>query len=295
MGSFPYPRNGILKLDYEFILIFKKIGKAPSPTRKQKQMSAMTKDEWNTYFSGHWYFAGAKQDSHIAVFPEELPTRLIKMFSFAGDTVLDPFLGSGTTCLAANNLSRNSIGYEINPDFIPVIKTKLNVGQFDLAGSQFEFSEAEIALNLEDDMASLAYRFKDPHKFDKKVDPKKFSFGSRIDANSGDRAEYFSVKEIVSAEKLRLDNGSLIRLLGIKAKKAKNGSAIKYLDRKISGQKVFLKYDSQKFSEDGCLLCYLYLKNKTFINAHLIKEGLAEVDGSIDFKYKNKFRKLMEA
>ncbi|HHM20777.1 MAG TPA: site-specific DNA-methyltransferase, partial [Bacteroidetes bacterium] len=115
MGSYPNPRNGILKLDYEFILIFKKHGKAPPPDPAVKTRSAMTKEEWNTFFSGHWNFPGVKQKGHIAMFPEELPRRLIKMFSFASETVLDPFLGSGTTSLAAMNLQRNSAGYEINP------------------------------------------------------------------------------------------------------------------------------------------------------------------------------------
>jgi site-specific DNA-methyltransferase (adenine-specific) len=84
----------------------------------------MTKEEVKTFFTGHWNFGGARQDGHIAMFPEELPKRLIKMFSFVGDTVLDPFLGSGTTSLAAKNLNRNSVGYEMNPDFIPFIKKK---------------------------------------------------------------------------------------------------------------------------------------------------------------------------
>lgn len=117
MGSFPYPRNGILKLDYEFILIFRKDGISPKTTKENKELSRLTKDEWNSYFQGHWNFSGAKQDAHIAMFPEELPRRLIKMFSYVGDTVLDPFLGSGTTSLAAKNLNRNSAGYEINPKF----------------------------------------------------------------------------------------------------------------------------------------------------------------------------------
>lgn len=294
MGSFPYPRNGIMKLDYEFILIFKKMGKAPAPSAEQKKMSAMTKEEWNTYFSGHWYFAGAKQDSHIAVFPEELPARLIKMFSFVGDTVLDPFLGSGTTSLAANNLGRNSIGYEINPEFIPVIRDKLNVQQLDLRRSKFRFAEDQVSSDLHISIANLPYRFKDPHELDKKIDPKKLQFGSKIDMNSSKRPEYFSVKEVISAEKLRLDNGLVVRLLGIKAKNPNKGRAVKFLAEKTSGQRVFLKYDTQKHSDDGCLLCYLYLKNKTFINAHLIKAGLADVDCSIEFKYKDKFKKLVE-
>lgn len=85
MGSFPYPRNGILKIDYEFILLFKKPGNPPKPNKEFKKLSAMTKDEWNTYFQGHWNFSGVRQDNHLAMFPEELPKRLIKMFSFVGD------------------------------------------------------------------------------------------------------------------------------------------------------------------------------------------------------------------
>src|SRR5580700_172581 len=117
MGSFPYPRNGILKLDYEFILIFKKLGDAVKPTKENKELSKMTNEEWNIFFAGHWNFAGARQDNHIAMFPEELPKRLIKMFAFVDDTVLDPFMGSGTTALAAKNNGRNSIGYELNAEF----------------------------------------------------------------------------------------------------------------------------------------------------------------------------------
>ena len=83
-----------------------------------------------------------------------------------------------------------------------------------------------------------------------------------------------------------------VRLLGVKEKKAVNGKAIKFLHEKTKGQKVFIKFDDQKFDKGNNLLCYLYLKNRTFINAHLIKEGLAEVDTSSDFKYKDKFLKL---
>jgi site-specific DNA-methyltransferase (adenine-specific) len=128
MGSFPYPRNGIVKLDYEFILIFKKLGRAPRPSKEAKEASRLTTAEWNEYFYGHWNFPGEKQDSHIAMFPEELPRRLIRMFTFVGETVLDPFLGSGTTAKVARELERHSIGYEINPDFLPIIRRKLGGG-----------------------------------------------------------------------------------------------------------------------------------------------------------------------
>jgi len=73
---------------------------------------------------------------------------------------------------------------------------------------------------------------------------------------------------------------------------AANGQAISFLVGKTKGQQVFMKFDSQKYDEGNNLLCYLYLKNKTFINAHIIREGLADVDGLADFKYKNKFLNL---
>ncbi|PIW74616.1 MAG: hypothetical protein CO003_01705 [Candidatus Portnoybacteria bacterium CG_4_8_14_3_um_filter_44_15] len=127
MGSYPYPRNGLIAIDYEFILLFKKLGKTTNNvSRAIKEKSKLTNEEWRKYFTGHWNFAGEKQNGgHIAMFPEELPRRLIKMFSFVGENVLDPFLGSGTTSKMARELSRNSIGYEINKDFLPVIKEKI--------------------------------------------------------------------------------------------------------------------------------------------------------------------------
>ena len=292
MGSFPYPRNGILKLDYEFILLFKKQGNAPKPTREQKELSVISKEDWNTYFSGHWYFAGAKQEGHIAMFPEELPARLTKMFSFARDTVLDPFLGSGTTSMAARNLGRHSIGYEINENFIPTIRKKLQIEQADLYGTEYIFLEDNIKTDLNEDIARLPYIFKDPHKLDKKIDPKKLQFGSRIDENSGEREEYYSVKEVISPELIRLSNGLLVRLIGVRENKALNGLAVNFITERTKGQKVFLRFDSQKYDNENRLLCYVYLKNKTFLNAHLIKEGLVEVDCSVDFKYKDKFIKL---
>jgi len=292
MGSFPYPRNGILKLDYEFILLFKKQGSPPKPAHKQKELSVISKENWNTYFSGHWYFAGARQEGHIAMFPEELPARLIKMFAFAGDMVIDPFLGSGTTSLAARNLGRNSVGYEINEDYMPIIKEKLQVNQADLYGTKYEFLKDSITADWNEQIGKLPYIFKDPHKFDKKIDPKKLQFGSRIDEKSGEREKYYTVKDVISPELIRLNNGLLIRLIGVRENKEANGVAINFIIEKTKGQKVFLKYDKQKHDSENRLLCYLYLKNRTFLNAHLIKEGFADVDSSTDFKYKDKFIKL---
>ena len=294
MGSFPYPRNGILKIDYEFILIFKKQGKAPVPTVEQKKLSEMTKEEWNAYFASHWNFGGAKQDGHIAVFPEELPRRLIKMFSFAGETIFDPFMGSGTTALAARNLQRNSIGYEINPDFKLYYEQKV-VSSLSFNGASYSFECDNSEFEIKDKMKTLPYLFCDPHKMNSKIDIKQLQFGPKINKNSKEREEYFSVKTILSPNTVILNNGLTIRLLGIKEKPSVNGNATKFLIEKTKGRKVFLRYDAVKYDDNNVLLCYLYLDNKTFINAHMLKNGLAEVDYSFDFKYKNKFEKLINA
>ena len=291
MGSYPMPRNGILSIDYEFILIFKKLGNPKKPDKNLKEQSRMTKEEWTEYFSGHWNFGGAKQDGHIAMFPEELPKRLIKMFSFVGDTVLDPFLGSGTTSLAAKKINRNSVGYEMNPEFIPFIKKKLNIEQSDIYNSKYEFiSQNIIKTDYKKDIEKLPYIFKDFHSFDKKTDPKKLQFGSKIDQNgSTQREEYYSVKEIVSPELIKLNNDLVVRLIGIKEMKEVNSKAIEFLQLKTKGQKVFLKYDEIKHDENNYLMVYLYLKNKTFLNAHLLKNGLTDVDLTFDYKNKIQF------
>jgi DNA modification methylase len=298
MGSFPYPRNGILKLDYEFILIFKKYGTPPKVTKEVKDQSKLTKEEWNQYFTGHWNFPGEKQDKHLAMFPEELPKRLIKMFSFVGDTVLDPFLGSGTTSLAAKKLSRFSIGYELNDDFSPIIKEKLGIKYKNIFDEiAFEIAkQGETGIDFEEVIKKLPYIFKDPIKFDKKVDPRRLRFGSKIDSSLYERKDYYSVKEIISPEVLVMYNGLRIRLIGVQEKRGEKAEAIQFLREKTRGQKVFLKFDTikydkenERYDKENELFCYLYLRNKTFINAHLIKNGLVDVDISFDYKYKSKF------
>lgn len=246
------------------------------------------------YFQGHWNFNGVRQDGHIAMFPEELPKRLIKMFSYTNDTILDPFVGSGTTSLAAKNLGRHSVGYEINQKFIDIIKEKIGVGigkNCDNSTVSF-INQGKINTNFSEQISKLPYIFKDPIKLDKKVDPKKLQFGSRIDESKKQKNEFFTVKEIIDPETLKLNNDLIIKLLGVKNNPNKLKEAIKFLRDKTNHQRVFLKFDNLKYDKNNNLLCYLYLKNKTFINAHLIKNKLVEVDDNYDYKYKIKFINL---
>lgn len=291
MGSFPYPRNGIIKLDYEFILIFKKLGKPPVVSKEIKEKSKLSQDDWNQYFYGHWNFSGEKQDKHIATFPEELPKRLIKMFSFVGDTILDPFLGSGTTSVAALKLSRNSIGYEINEGYLPTIEKRLakNTDIFE-SDHRIEITKQQLKpTDFEKEIQRLQYIFKDPVLFERKIDPKLLRFGSRIDGNERDKERYHTVKQVISPSELILDTGARIHLIGVKSDGKRNKEAVQFLENLTKGQKVFLRFDEVNYDKDNNLLCYLYLKNKTLVNSHLIKKDLVDVDTAYSYKYKTKF------
>lgn len=131
MGSIFYPRNGYFFINREYIAIFRKLGKDPRPDPEFKTKSYIPIEEWRELFKDTWNFPGINQEEHDAMFPEELPRRLIKMYSFIGDVVLDPFLGSGTTSKTAVEMGRNSIGYEIGfnrENWKNLIKQKIESG-----------------------------------------------------------------------------------------------------------------------------------------------------------------------
>jgi len=124
-GTYPYPGGILINNMHEFILEFSKpenggIDKYKHLTNKQKEESKLDKEFWlsikNTDVWTMKPQGSGDRRTHIAPFPYELPYKLIKAFSYVGETVLDPFLGSGTTLLAAADLKRNGIGYEINPE-----------------------------------------------------------------------------------------------------------------------------------------------------------------------------------
>ena len=206
--------------------------------------------------------------------------------------MLDPFLGIGTTSLAAKNLNRNSVGYEINSEFLPIIKEKVGINQLSTLAKFEVFTQQLCNRDWEAKVQKLPYIFHDPITFDKKIDPKRMSFGSKIDQSTPKRDEYFSVRKIINPELLVLSNNVKVRLLGVKTKQDTAQDAIKALEAKLTNQKIFLRFDDLKYDNNGNLLCYLYLKNKTFINAYLIKNRLVEVDTNFDFRYKERFLKL---
>ena len=115
-GSWLSAANPVLRDTHEYILVFSK-GSFRRPS--QGRVSTIRKDDFLEWTKSVWSFpaASAKQIGHPAPFPMELPRRLIELYTFEGDVVLDPFAGSGTTCLAALELGRRFVGYEINPEY----------------------------------------------------------------------------------------------------------------------------------------------------------------------------------
>lgn len=126
-GSYPYPPNFMISSAVEPIHIFRKKGKR-KVSKEIKEKSKVTLEQFREFRDAIWYINGVN-DKHCAAFPYEIPERLIRMFSFVDDWVLDPFVGSGTTIKAAGDLGRNSVGIDINPDFIPIMKEKIGIMQ----------------------------------------------------------------------------------------------------------------------------------------------------------------------
>ncbi|NSW91086.1 MAG: site-specific DNA-methyltransferase [Firmicutes bacterium] len=124
-GSWLSAANPVLRDIHEYILVFSK----ESFSRKQENKeSTIQKEEFLEWTKSVWTFpaVSAKSIGHPAPFPEELPYRLIQLYTFKGEVVLDPFCGSGTTCLAAKKSGRNYIGYDINPDYVELANNRIN-------------------------------------------------------------------------------------------------------------------------------------------------------------------------
>lgn len=281
MGSYPYPPNGLIEFDYEHILIFKKPGKR-KVSIQAKEESILTKEEWKTLFSGHWNFAGERQRFHEAMFPEELPARLIKMFTFVNDVVLDPFLGSGTTTKASIALDRNSVGYELNEGFLSVIEDKIGV----LLSPLVQTTDVEIIRRSvgNDHLIALSEVDYSPNIPD---------LVPIVPAGQSNykKEKLYKVAKILNENTVELNTGLEVELLGASSIVAMNGKTRDYLEEFIKGKQVFLKFDPLYKMQNNRVQGYLYLKNRIFVNKELVRMGLSKVP-NYEFKYREKFKKL---
>jgi DNA modification methylase len=255
MGSYPHPRNGILKLDYEFILVFKKPGKGPRGTPEQKSESAMSIEEWSRNFSAHWSFQGERQKGHHAMFPRELPRRLIRMFSFPGERVLDPFSGAGTTVATAIEQGRIGEGIELNEDFRPIIEDRLG----DAASSVRFVGQGE------------QHREGTPENFQ--------GSATRIEDLGRDRWEGTARVELVEGPNHIRVNGKTWELEGLLPGTAACWEALNEL---VKNRKVVVEPTSESHA-------YIRLMNRTLVNARLIRMGVAEPDPERQHRNRTRF------
>jgi site-specific DNA-methyltransferase (adenine-specific) len=121
----PYEPNAIIKNDTEFILIMRKPGGYRKPTDEQRRLSLIPRSLYERWFRQIWNIPGESTRKHPAPFPRELALRLVRMYSFVGDTILDPFAGTGTTLVAALEAGRNSVGFEIDPEYAELAKKRM--------------------------------------------------------------------------------------------------------------------------------------------------------------------------
>lgn len=141
----PYEPNAIIKNDVEFILMQRKPGGYRKPTDQQRALSRLTRQEYHDWFQQIWSLPGASTREHPAPFPYELAYRLVRMFSFVGDTVLDPFCGTGTTLLAAAHTGRHGIGVELDPGYYHLAARRLSAEAAGLFQSvELRMEEAEV-------------------------------------------------------------------------------------------------------------------------------------------------------
>src|SRR6267142_601026 len=139
----PYEPNAIVKNDIEYILMQRKPGGYRKPTEEQRKLSMVPKDKFDRWFQQFWNLTGASTKQHPAPFPLELALRLVQMFSFVGDTVVDPFCGTATTMVAALKTGRNSIGVELDTEYCRMAGTRL----MNENGSLFSHAELQIQLH----------------------------------------------------------------------------------------------------------------------------------------------------
>jgi DNA modification methylase len=249
MGSYPYPPNGIVEIDFEYILLFKKPGVREKKNAAAKKSAAMSRDEWKTWFSGHWELGGARKKGHEAPFPEEIPRRLIRMFSFPGDTVLDPFLGTGTTAAVAWSLGRNAIGYEISEEFVALAMERL--------GPDAACREARRVGTLRA-RGGWIPRLPD-------LVPAE---GGTVPAPGPRLHTVVSVGQDCS---LMLDSGTQVVLQDLHI--ADRAAALSYLRQRVLKKKVFL-VDARP-AGSSTVRARVLLKNRISINAQLVKSGAA--------------------
>lgn len=268
MGSFPFPPSGVVELDYEFVLVFRKPGVSPRSPARLKERARLTRDEWKEYFRGHWTFCGQRRGGHEAAFPPELPRRLVRMFSFPGEVVLDPFVGSGTTVAVALQLERRAIGYEIQPAFLA------DLARWD---GHVVVVRRETPRPPVDPPPGYVPRVADVRPLRDPSGCGRYALSTSRVASVGDDLT------------LCTGDGLVVSLLGISIPPERRRAAKEYLARYVVGKRVSLRSDHPPAGAGRSLPVYLWLANGLFVNRKMIEMGLADADASVPHRFRERF------
>lgn len=299
------PRDGVVESRHETILVFKKPGDAPRPEGGAVEKSKLSQREWKRLFNSYWVFPDAKVEKPWSPFPEELPRRLIKMYTYIGETVLDPFLGGGTTCLVARDGGRSSVGYEVVPKLADEIKGRIAGGQ-----NQRQFSierQQGIKRNgiekklRETPAAAKSHECPAPPPappVEAKAAPRPVKEPEKRPEKKETRPEReYTVAQVYGLDSFRLDDGREVKLLGVEAPAAfysRNRGiyrqALNFANELVAGKK-FTLHKSRRPKKSGAPenAYYISFPNHVMINGVLIRNGYALSDRNLSHENRGRF------
>ena len=242
----------------------------------------MTIEEWNTYFAGHWTFPGEKSKSHLAPFPLELPRRLVRMFTFPGELVLDPFCGSGTTLVAAHALGRRGVGYDLDPTCVSYVRAR-----FADAGE-----DADLEVVRREGASGVAAAEEEPAATEETGE---LFFGSVVRAADRGKKRFAGRRTraarvvgptaFVTTDKLR------VSLLGVIPKPGVEDAAAERLDALLGRKRLHLTNAEGADVSDVDGAAYVHLDDRTFVNGRMIREGLLLPDPAVSHPHAARFAK----
>ncbi len=305
------PRTGSLDTNVDLIMIMKKNGDAPSPSGTKRDRSTLSAREAKKLLSGLWIFPGLDDDTvDWPRFPEELAQRLVKLFSCVGETVLDPFAGGGTTCVAAKALSRSSIGCDLNDECCDIVEKKMTSGNsrknFTIE-IQPDIDKNEVKKKLD----ALRTVFPEHSAQSKQAKPAKPAKQSKQPKQSKpqkqaspqkkndkkDNEFTITVETIYNADHVLAADGKEYKLAGVEVpgeffsrNRGVYRQSFNFMQDKVAGKQLKCRQVAPGGRYEPAKV-YIFLDNGSTLNEQVIKSGYALSDHKAKHDLKNKFNK----
>jgi len=295
----PLPRSGSIAVRHDSILIFVKPGECPPPESVPASRSSLSEREWRRLFNSLWTFPDDKISKSPEEMPEEIPRRLIRMYTYLGETVLDPFLGSGVTMVAARDTGRASIGYETDEKLKPVIQERVSGGQT-MKQLLFESQNRPKRSDIEKEIKSISSVSKKPAAAAAGAKTAPVRKRAKKQPTKEAAAPPAVVREIFGLDTLKLEDGREIRLLGLQTPAAfysRNRGvyrqALSFVAMLLSGKSVSLRRpDSSKLHNAPGNAFHILAPDGSNAAEALISNGYGLCDRSVEHDLKNKFENL---